>query len=606
YVAGPAWATANGAQGVRAAVQQQMLSVENAIDGIDTAEAWKRLESGNGIIDGHLAEIGDAGLLAGEDLTRLSAARQQYVEALRELTDGHHSLTTVKAALLEHTDGFNALSTLLEEVGDGAVESLEGDPDKALSWGGGLALVWEAADGGMENRIALLSQYLALNNLEAGREPEQAVAEIRAGLTEQRETATRMLATPTFDVAAPAEYGERKLPELYLKESADHERLMLDYSEKILAFMAVRSHYRACATDFLTAVDQVEQNGTAIARQQIAAREAAAQSVGATFVVVVALALLVSTVLGLLLARSLSRRLRLLQGKMQEIAAGDADLRQRMNLSGNDEIAATGQAFDHFLGTMTTLVHELNAISAAGYESANQLSEAAGSLADETSGQAAAFEQVTASIHGVADTCASSSEQAGMVGTHSQAATRAAREGATQTEQLEEAVTSIRASSNEVAAVIKVIDDIAFQTNLLALNAAVEAARAGDAGKGFAVVAEEVRGLAQRSAKAAKDTAQMIQVANDRAERGAALATTVNSKLRDIVAAYTDVESALVQIAQASEEQSESISQISQAIQSVDQGAQRNAATTERVSLAAVHLGEQMTRVRDLVNTFRV
>ena len=100
---------------------------------------------------------------------------------------------------------------------------------------------------------------------------------------------------------------------------------------------------------------------------------------------------------------------------------------------------------------------------------------------------------------------------------------------------MSEAMDRIKSSSDETAKIIKTIDEIAFQTNLLALNAAVEAARAGEAGKGFAVVAEEVRNLAQRSAEAAKQTANMIEESQRNAEGGVKTASEVGDILGEIV-----------------------------------------------------------------------
>ncbi|NEI46062.1 chemotaxis protein, partial [Rhizobium leguminosarum] len=119
-----------------------------------------------------------------------------------------------------------------------------------------------------------------------------------------------------------------------------------------------------------------------------------------------------------------------------------------------------------------------------------------------------------------------------------------------------EAMSKIEASSAEISGIIGVIDEIAFQTNLLALNAGVEAARAGDAGKGFAVVAQEVRELAQRSAKAAQQINQLIAVSNVHVQTGVALVGETGSALSTIVSQVKQVSDNVEGIVEAAKEQS--------------------------------------------------
>jgi methyl-accepting chemotaxis protein len=151
-------------------------------------------------------------------------------------------------------------------------------------------------------------------------------------------------------------------------------------------------------------------------------------------------------------------------------------------------------------------------------------------------------------------------------------------------------MTDLEQSSQEIAKVIKVIDDIAFQTNLLSLNASVEAARAGDAGKGFAVVAEEVRSLAQRSAQAAKDTENIIENNIRLSKEGFGMAKEVDESLEKINTEVFKVDELLEEIATATNEQSQGVAQINKAVSQMEESLQANAEIASDTSDSAKEL----------------
>ena len=183
---------------------------------------------------------------------------------------------------------------------------------------------------------------------------------------------------------------------------------------------------------------------------------------------------------------------------------------------------------------------------------------------------------------------------------------RAAATGQERMNKLTQAMTQISNNAEETQKVIKTIDDIAFQTNLLALNAAVEAARAGIHGKGFAVVAEEVRNLAARSAKAAAETADLIQNSNNQIEDGVTISEQTAEALNAISANVTKTTDTIAEIASASSEQAEGLKQISTGLEQIDSVTQQNTANAEETASASTEMSTIANLLQKLVRHFNL
>jgi len=158
---------------------------------------------------------------------------------------------------------------------------------------------------------------------------------------------------------------------------------------------------------------------------------------------------------------------------------------------------------------------------------ASQVSASSQTLAEGSSEQAASLEETSSSLEEMASMTKRNSENAQKANDLAKQARTAADKGVGDMQTMSSAMEAIKVSSDDIAKIIKTIDEIAFQTNILALNAAVEAARAGEAGMGFAVVADEVRNLAQRSAQAAKETAGKIEGAIAKTAQGVDISSKV-------------------------------------------------------------------------------
>ncbi len=234
-------------------------------------------------------------------------------------------------------------------------------------------------------------------------------------------------------------------------------------------------------------------------------------------------------------------------------------------------------------------------------QGATQLSGAAQQVSNGATESASSLEETVSSIEELSSMVQLNAKNAKQASSLSQTSSEAATQGEREIRNLIESMKEISQSSKKIEEIINVIDDIAFQTNLLALNAAVEAARAGEQGKGFAVVAEAVRGLAQRSASAAKDITALIQDSVSKIDRGSKIVDNSGNALKTIVTSVKKVSDLNNEIATASAEQANGISQISKAMNALDTSTQQNAAASEEVAATSEEMSSQADSLRELV-----
>ena len=244
--------------------------------------------------------------------------------------------------------------------------------------------------------------------------------------------------------------------------------------------------------------------------------------------------------------------------------------------------------------------------SALVNSNADQSAANASNLSEGTLEQAAAVQELSATIEDISGQIKHTAENAGQASEMTQNMLSELEHSNAQMLALDKAMKDIDASSQKVSKIIKTIEDIAFQTNILALNAAVEAARAGEAGKGFAVVADEVRNLASKSADAAKDTTTLIQSTLSAVSSGMHLADEATKSLSVVVDSATTVQQSTKEISDATAAQDTAVSQVVLGVERISTVVQTNSASSEEAAATSSELTEEVHKLNELVQRFHL
>ena len=271
-----------------------------------------------------------------------------------------------------------------------------------------------------------------------------------------------------------------------------------------------------------------------------------------------------------------------------------------------DEIGQLQHSLHDMNDALVDIVTEVHKGTDTIAEASDQISESNDELASRTDHQQQSLSEVGVSIERLKESVLKNFDNANHASQLAGVSSDVALKGGAIVTEVIDKMGLINDSSKKIVDIISVIDGIAFQTNILALNAAVEAARAGEHGRGFAVVANEVRGLAQRSSKAAKEIATLIGDSTEKVNDGNKLVQQAGINMQDIVISIKRVTDMVHEITQASQLQTTEIAHIDESIQLIGSGTVENAQQVMSVAFAALTLKGQVDALAQVVGIFKL
>jgi methyl-accepting chemotaxis protein len=503
--------------------------------------------------------------------------------------------------------GFASLAGIVVLVSGLSLRALSIGNDRFTLFSDGINARAQMAD---RVRTAVDRRAIAARNLVLVDKPEDVALE-KGLVTQAHEDVRTSLATLKQMVAAPdASDKERvlvgemdRIERAYAPVALGIVKLALE-GRKAEAIVKMNDECRPLLAALSRASADYSEYAKARSREMTSEVQSRFGRQLAFLVSVSAIAVALATLAGLMVTRSITGPLRQAVRLTEAVAAGDLSV--QVDIGGRDEVSQLLEALGRMTRSLGRIVTQVRQGSDSIATGSTEIAIGNSDLSRRTEMQASALEETAATMEELNSTVRNNAENAMQASQLAKGASGVASEGGDIVAEVVRTMRGINESSRKIADIIAVIDGIAFQTNILALNAAVEAARAGDQGRGFAVVASEVRGLAQRSASAAKEIKALITDSVEQVDRGTTQVDRAGAKMQEIVGAIKRVSDIMSEISAASVEQSSGVAQVGEAVTQMDQATQQNAALVEQSAAAAESLKQQARHLVDAVAVFKL
>ncbi|WP_328847862.1 methyl-accepting chemotaxis protein [Vibrio paracholerae] len=563
YIVGPAWDTADGAMETSIQIEAQMLAVNRLILGEDSQRVEEILNTAIKEVDAASSRMIEAGLLSAAQTQQFSQFNSQYQQSRNALITRYKNYIETKKSYDKATQVLVDFGEKLEALGDSAVEELEREPNRSITWQSDVKERWQAADGGMESNIGLLWKLYYTQRLLDGQDDATQIKAIEQAIEFQKQANSEMFSTGRFTISAGEEWKNASYEEVFSQLNSQHEQAMMAVIESYRNYRQIYQEYTVTSLALLDFVAELEELADSKVEQQavlILDEQAWAIS---SFKVLIIIALLVLLLLGWILVNQILSPIQRLQERVTDISEGNGDLTLRVNITTQDEFGELGKSFDKFIDKIQNLIADitqsinlaktaavdLSATFKVTAEAVNKQTFEVNTISHATTEMTAISSQVTSGAREISQSVLNIDKNAQSTLSNVRQAAQSVNELVAEVTQGTETINSLKNHVTSIEPVLADINGIAEQTNLLALNAAIEAARAGEQGRGFAVVADEVRSLATRTQGSTNTIQQSITQLRSSADESVRVINNSMSKGTQTTEITSQAEESLHQVA---------------------------------------------------------